>query len=353
MSEMTSRERVLTAVRLQPPDRVPRTMPIERGVRAALVEHFGTDDLFAAMKMDLGGVSPHPTAHQADLSPYFSHPDATWDEWGRGRVWDDTMHYAEYLYPLDQAETVDEVRDYPWPDLTEPYRYKGLVDRVAELHAQGLAVSGHLGEAVFEIAWQLRSMERLLEDMMLDDEKATLILDAITNCRVAAARAYAEAGVDILATGDDVAMQNGLMMSRPFWRKWFQPRLRRIIDAARDVNPDIPVWYHSDGKINDLVPDLMATGVTILNPVQPECVDHAWIKATYGDRLAFSGGLGVQSVLPFGTPDEVRAHVKATIETLGAGGGLIVGPSHVIERDTSLDNILAMLSAIDEYGVYD
>jgi uroporphyrinogen decarboxylase len=353
MTEMTSRQRVLTAARRQVPDRVPRTMPLERGTREMLINHFGTDDLFAALRMDIAGVGPNPTAVEADFAPYFSQPGVTWDEWGRGRVWDGTMHYAEYLYPLAEAETADEIKAYPWPDLQEPYRYAGLSERVAELQGQGLAVSGQLGESAFEIAWQLRSMERLLEDMMLDDEKAALILDAIADRRVVTARAYAKAGVDILATGDDVAMQNGLMMSRPFWRRWLQPRLQRIIAAAREVNPNILVWYHSDGKIDDLVPDLIETGVDILNPVQPECVDHRWIKAAYGDRLAFSGGLGVQSVLPFGTPDEVRAHVKETIEALGTGGGLIVGPSHVIERDTSLENILAMLDAIDTYGVYD
>ena len=100
------------------------------------------------------------------------------------------------------------------------------------------------------------------------------------------------------------------------------------------------------------MPDLIEAGVDILNPVQPECVDHAWIKETYGDRLAFSGGLGVQSILPFGSPEEVRQHVRQVIETLGAGGGLIVGPAHVIERDTSFENIFAMLNAIDEFGCY-
>lgn len=353
MAEMTSRERVLTAARRRIPDRVPRTIPIERGVRSLLSEHFATDDLFSAMQMDIAGVGPNPTGRPADMSVYFpSHADATWDEWGRGRVWDEEMHYAEYLYPLDNAETVDEVCAFPWPDLKAPYRYAGLDERVAELHGCGLAVSGQLAETVFEIAWQLRSMERLLEDMVLEDEKATVILDAITDRRVATARAYAEAGVDILATGDDVAMQNGLMMSRPFWRRWLQPRLCRVIEASREANPDILVWYHSDGKIDDLVPDLMEIGVDILNPVQPECVDHRWIKATYGDQLAFSGGLGVQSILPFGTPDEVREHVKETIEVLGADGGLIVGPSHVLERDTPLENILTMLEAIGTYGVY-
>jgi uroporphyrinogen decarboxylase len=141
-------------------------------------------------------------------------------------------------------------------------------------------------------------------------------------------------------------------MSKKLWRQWFGPRLQRVIQAAKEIKPEIIIQYHSDGKINDLVPDLIAAGVEVLNPVQPECVDHRWIKATYGNQIAFWGGLGVQSVLPFGTPDEVRQHTRQVIETLGAGGGLVVGPSHVIERNTPLENIFAMLEAMDEYGVY-
>jgi uroporphyrinogen decarboxylase len=352
MAEMTSRERVLAAARRQTPDRVPRDIWLETRTIDRLREHYGTHDLLAAMRMDVASVGPDPTTTANDYSRYFTRPEITWEEWGRGRIWDAEEHYAEYFYPLERAETVEEIQAYPWPDLGEPYRYAGLRARVEDLHRRGYAVSGGLAETIFEVAWQLRSMDRLFEDMMLDDEKAVVLLDQITERRAATSRAYAEAGVDIVFVGDDVAMQTGLLMSRKLWRKWFAPRLARVIDAAREVNPEVQVQYHSDGKINDLVPDLIELGVTILNPVQPECVDHRWIKATYGDRLAFCGGLGVQSVLPFGTPDEVRAHVRDVIEALGVGGGLIVGPSHVIERDTPLENILAMLEAIDQYGVY-
>jgi uroporphyrinogen decarboxylase len=352
MAEMTSRERVLTTVRRQTPDRVPRDIWLEAKVIGRLQSHFGTEDLLSAMRMDVAGVGPDRTAAEHDYSRYFTRPGVTWDEWGRGRIWDQEEHYAEYLYPLERAETVDEILAYPWPDLSEPYRYAGLPARVEALHQRGYAVSGSLAETIFETAWQLRSMDRLFQEIMEADEKAAVLLDHITDRRVATARAYALAGVDILFVGDDVAMQTGLLMSRKMWRQWFGPRLSRVITAAREINPDIQVQYHSDGKINDLVPDLMNVGVTILNPVQPECVDHRWIKAEYGERLAFCGGLGVQSVLPFGTPDEVRAHVKDVIEALGVGGGLIIGPSHVIERDTPLENILAMLDAIDQYGRY-
>ncbi len=351
-AEMSSRQRVLTAAKRQAPDRVPRTVPLEVGVYELLRIRLGTPDVASRFKVDVRFVTPDETRFKPNYSPYFQRPNVTWDEWGRGRVWDTEMHYAEYLYPLERAETADEILAYPWPDLLEPYRYAGLPERVEAYHAQGLAVCGGLEETVFEIAWQLRGMDRLFTDMLAQDEKAALVLDAITERRAATARAFALAGADILDVGDDVAMQDRLLMSRRMWTQWLRPRLERVIRAAREVKPDILVWYHSDGKINDLVGDLIEAGVDILNPVQPECVDHRWIKATYGDRLAFAGGLGVQSVLPFGTPEQVREHVRQTIRTLGQGGGLIVGPSHVLERDTPLQNIFAMLDAMDEFGKY-
>lgn len=352
--EMTSRERVLTAARRKVPDRVPRTIPLEIGVVDKLKTYLGTTDLGRALKDDLVWIEPRLSHLNHDYSSYFSRPGVTWDEWGRGRIWDTEQHYAEYLYPLEHAETIDEFLCFPWPDLDEAYRYDGLNQEVSALQNQGLAVVGGLGETIFEIAWQLRSFGRLFEDIIFErDEKAVILLDHITARRVVAAREFAQAGVDILNLGDDVAMQDRLMMSPKMWNRWFKPRLERIICAAKEVKPDILVWYHSDGKISDLVPDLISTGIDILNPVQPECVDHLWIKAKFGNQLAFSGGLGVQSILPFGTPNEVREHVYNTFKTLGEDGGLIIGPSHVIERDTSIENIMAMISAIDEYGRYE
>lgn len=352
MTEMTCRERVLTAARRGTPDRVPRDIWLEVQVADMLRKRLGISDLLAGLKMDVASVGPGPSTLANDYSRYFHRPGMTWDEWGRGRIWDSEGHYAEYFYPLEGAETLDEIERYPWPDLNAPYRFARLAEWVEDLHARGYAVRGDLAETVFEIAWQIRSIDRLFDDMAHDEEKAALLLDKITERRIAAAQAYARAGVDIVFVGDDVAMQTGLMMSRKMWRKWFGSRLAAVIAAAKDIRPDILIQYHSDGKINDLIPDLIDVGVEILNPVQPECVDHGWVKAAYGERLAFCGGLGVQSVLPFGSPDDVRAHVKSVIETLGAGGGLIVGPSHVIERDTPFENIVAMQQAIDEFGCY-
>jgi uroporphyrinogen decarboxylase len=350
--EMTSRERVLTACRRQQPDRVPRNIWLEWHVVRKFQEHFGVQDHESILRNDMRGVDPLPTSLKNDYSRYFTREGVTWDEWGRGRIWDKEEIYAEYVYPLANAESVDEAVSYPWPDLDAPYRFEGIGERTKALQDQGFAVRAGMEETIFEIAWQLRSIERLSEDMLLGDEIGQIVLDRITDCRVYAAREYAKAGVDILALGDDVAMQTGLMLSRKLYNKQLRPRMERIINAAREIKPDIFIHYHSDGKINDLIPDLIDEGVDVLNPVQPECVDHAWIKDAYGDRLAFSGGLGVQSVLPFGTTEEVREHVRRTIATLGRNGGLLIGPSHIVESDVPIANIQAMIEAIDEFGVY-
>jgi uroporphyrinogen decarboxylase len=352
-TEMTSRERVLTAGRRQTPDRVPRDIPLEKFMLNRMVEHYGTQDLLKAMRSDIAVVDLNPTRLNQDYSDYFSRPGVTWDEWGRGRIWDQNNQYAEYLFPLEHAVTIDEFIQYPWPDLDADYRYAGMATQIAIRHQQGYAVSCILTETIFETAWQLRGMTQLFEDFHQNDEKAEFLLNRIATYREAAARAFALAGADIIFLGDDVAMQTGLMISPRMYRQWFKPYLTRVIQAAKQANPDVLIKYHSDGMINKLVPDLLEAGIDILNPVQPECVDHAWIKETYGDQLAFCGGIGVQSVLPFGSPEEVREHVHAVIQTLGADGGLIIAPSHVIERDVSLDNIEAMLNAIDEFGNYD
>ncbi|MBI3921122.1 MAG: hypothetical protein HY318_06870 [Armatimonadetes bacterium] len=348
---MTSRERVLTACHREKPDRLPRDLWMEHGVVQDLQERLPGEDLVKYFRVDIRGVGGAPSRLQTDFSGYFDRP-MEWDEWGRGRVWDDKRHYAEYSYPLQNAKCLTEIEDYPWPDLNEGYRYEGVAESVKRHHEQGFPVVVGLAETVFEIAWQLRSMDLLFEDMRFRPEMAAAVMDRVTERKAYAAAKFAEAGVDIVQVGDDVAMQTGLMMSRATWREWFGPRLQRVIRAAQDANPEAMIWYHSDGDITDLIPDLIDVGVEILNPLQPECMDQAWVKREYGDRLAFWAGLGVQSVLPFGTPDDVRRHVKQVMDNLGRDGGFVIGPSHVLERDIPFENILAMKEAIDEFGEY-
>jgi uroporphyrinogen decarboxylase len=118
------------------------------------------------------------------------------------------------------------------------------------------------------------------------------------------------------------------------------------------VNPDIIVRYHSDGNPEAIIPELIEIGVDVLNPVQPECLDPAEVKRRFGDSLAFWGAMGTQTTMPFGSPEEVARVVRERIETIGAGGGLVLAPTHVLQPDVSWENILAFFDAIDRYGRY-
>jgi len=351
---------LLTACRLGVPDRIPRAIVFEHGFAADVKQMLRKEnpnldveslDLAEYFKTDPRWVYIRPTREKHDFDRYFERHDLAFDEWGRGRKWDDTRHYAEYFYPLAKVESIAEIESYPWPDYFEKYRYAGIAEEVAGLHAKGFAVLGGPC-AFFEIAWQIRSMERLMEDMLLNPEMAQALYDRILERNVRFARECALAGVDILYLGDDVAMQNGLMMSRELWRKYLGTGMRAMINAAHEVKPDMLTWYHSDGDIAALVPDLIDVGLNILNPVQPECCDAEFLKKTYGNKLAFWGGLGVQSILPFGTPEEVREHVRWQIKIMGTDGGYVVAPSHILERDTPWENFKAMIQAIDEFGQY-
>jgi uroporphyrinogen decarboxylase len=110
------------------------------------------------------------------------------------------------------------------------------------------------------------------------------------------------------------------------------------------------VWYHSDGNIAEIIPELIEIGVDVLNPVQPECVDVLEVKRRYGDRLVLDGTIGTQTVMPFGTPEDVRACVRGRVETLAGDGALILAPTHTLEPEVPTENVLAFAEACREYG---
>jgi uroporphyrinogen decarboxylase len=357
---MDSRTRVLTAMRRRAPDRVPHEVGVwlTPEVYADFRQRTGQTDAAAYFGADVRPVGIAATHHPNDYAPYHPDlPDRAWlDEWGIGHLPTVSTepghaHLEGFLYPMARL-SAREVRDYPLPDVAADYRYEHLPGEVARIQGQGLAAMGCMECTVFEIAWYMRSMEQLMMGMVDDPETAENLLDRITDLRVVQARRFAEAGVDIIRFGDDIASQRGMLMSLPMWRRWLKPRLARAIAAARHARPDVLVFYHSDGDVRAAVPDLIEIGVDILNPVQSECVDPAEMKRLYGDRLSFWGSVGTQTTLPFGTPQDVRAEVKHRMATAGVGGGLLLGPTHMIEPDVPWENIVALVDAIREHGAY-
>jgi uroporphyrinogen decarboxylase len=357
---MSSRERVLTAMHRRVPDRVPFALA---GFAPFQLDIFrkktGAEDPYEYFGCDIRGVGIGPTRLHADFSRYHPAlpPRAIVDEWGIGHLPTESTdahhsHLEGYLYPMLQLKTRQDVLDYPLPDIEADYRYTEVAHEIERIKARGLCATCWMACTIFEIAWYMRSMELLMMDFVDNAEFAEALLDRITVKREIQAWSYAELGADMICLGDDVGSQRGLLLSKPMWQRWLKPRLARIIGVARMARPDVLIFYHSDGDIRPIIPDLIEIGVDILNPIQPECMDPAELKKKYGHRLAFWGTIGIQTTLPFGTPEDVRREVKMRIETVGEDGGLLIAPTHVIEPEVPWENILAFVEAVHEFGLY-
>ena len=145
-----------------------------------------------------------------------------------------------------------------------------------------------------------------------------------------------------------------MMMSRKMWQRYFKPHLKTIIDTCRMANPELAVFWHSDGNIEPIIPDLIEVGIDILNPVQPDVLDPTRLKELYGDRLTFFGTVGTPRLWSWGTPGEVRAEVRERITTVGKGGGLIIAPAYDLEPAENIPwaNVEAFFDAVSEFGTY-
>ena len=254
-------------------------------------------------------------------------------------------HFWQLDFPMKRVTSVGEMEQFPWPDFTPAYRHEHLEAEVARLHEQGWYVIGGVGH-IWENAWQITSMEKLMMDFLECPDQAAYVLDRITEDQVFRARRYAEAGVDQILCGDDVAMQHKMMMHPNTWREWLKPRWAKVWKAAREAKPDLQIFYHSDGNVSDIIPDLIECGVNVVNPqVRANGLDN--LARVCRGKVCVALDLDRQ-MFPFGTPADIDAHVRETVEALGLPeGGLWLTAE--CAPDVPLRNIEAICEALERY----
>jgi len=277
-------------------------------------------------------------------------PEATvFDEYGIGHSKGSELafHMTRMHHPLYGAD-INEVISYPYPEVDKS-QLPDFLSKIKSIHKAGLATLGFMQMTVFEASWYLRSMEQLMMDMMTENEAGIILLDKITDFACSKAKAYAEAGIQILSLGDDIGTQTSLMMDTATWEKWLKPRLKKVIDTARKINPDILIFYHSCGYITPFVGSLIDTGVDIINPIQPECMSFDEVHEMYGSMVSFWGTLGTQQLLPYGSREEVMKTALARLEKCGRSGGIVIGPTHMVEPEVPWENLTAIVDAAREF----
>jgi uroporphyrinogen decarboxylase len=351
---MDARERLLTALDGGEPDRVPcalgfyhvdteRLIPQGRNLDGIVSVQFvrfppsAEEEKLRRLAQPYRGDTRLGTESQATTYLYWRYRPEAPDE----------------RNPLARARSLDDLHRFSFPDVSAPYRVKGLARQVRELHRRGLAAGGnlpHLGGELFEAAWRLRGLENFLLDLLERPDWAHYLLDRLAELARRNAETLARAGVDVLALDDDVGMPGTMMIGPHHWRAFFKPRLAGIIEAARAIKPDLRVLFHSDGYFEPIVGDLIEIGVNAINPLQPEHMDAVRIRQQFGTRLALWGTVGRQTTFSFASPAEIRQEVELRIETLGRAG-LILCPAYDIdEPDIPQENVWAFLHAVRDYG---
>ncbi len=330
---LSHKERMLRAIQYKEVDRLPTQVNYTADMGIALADHFGVslDEVPRTLDNHMVRVDlTYEARYNADRSVKF-------DWWGAGHDTGEEGYFIA-ISPLENDKDLDA---YNWPDQHAP----GLLDKAKQTIAQygdEYFITPNFGWALFERAWSLRGLQNFMMDMALAPDFTGDLLERITEIQLVLIHRFIEAGVDGGYFGDDYGSQKNLLFSPKMWRTYIKPRLARLFEPFRERG--LPIMMHSDGQIQQILPDLVEIGLTTLNPVQPEVLDHQWLQERFGGSLAFYGGISTQTVLPYGTPDEVREATAACKRTLAPDGtGLLIAPSHRMMADIPLENVEAML----------
>jgi len=292
----------------------------------------------------------------------------TKDEQGRiisrmaktGACFDQTYFPWEGGYPEDMDQILEAFRSISWTAHSHNkfinIDEKELRKRAVHLRKstdKAIVMSG--GVKFLELGFFLRRMDNMLMDLLADHQNLTRLLDKLTELHLAGLEKKISAlgdQVDVIRFGDDLGMTTGPFMDLNEFRKLFKPRYRELCQYVKK-NSNMKIFLHSCGSIRQFIPDLIEVGFDILNPVQTNCrgMDARSLKQEFGSEITFwGGGIDTSSVLPTGSPEEVRADVLERCEILSKGGGFVFAPIHNILPEVPPENIIAAYDAVKEFN---
>jgi uroporphyrinogen decarboxylase len=338
---MTSRQRMLTALRRGLPDRVPvwELIVNQPAIAALAGPQASYFDLVEAL--DLDGVTIFENQR---LRP--AADGAAIDEWGI--TW--ATGAAGVAYPVrGPIASSAELRSWRAPDPDAPWRLDDLRRAVARFGG-GRAIV-FLTHDAFEFSANLRGMANLLVDYIEAPEFARELAERVIEYKLGVLRGALEAGADVVVAGDDYAWRRGPIMSPRHFREFVVPHLRQLVELTHAAGK--PFIKHTDGFIWPLMDDLLGTGIDALHPLEPIAgMDIGEVKARCGDRIALCGNLDCTVLLPRASAHEVEQAVKETIAKAGPGGGYVLSSSNSIHPGVRPESFRAMVEAARRWGRY-
>jgi len=382
---MTSRERVLTAINHEQPDRVPLVIGVSNATGIKMKPYqaikkiigvqapddyiydwpeLGTaeidEDTMRRLHSDVRGVldlEPEETRQRnRERTP---HSDCI-DSWGSGQTEITPGDWIPNVHPLSEVQSVEELDSYPgWPDMSDSTRIahvRETAKRLAHENQYAILATPWL-LFPFERAYAMQGMEPFLMKMGRSPDFARALMERIAvHCKQLMGRFLEELGdnVDIIKIGDDLGTQDSLIISPKMYREILKPIHADFISFIKS-RTKAKVLFHSCGDVAPLIDDFVEIGVDILNPIQTSgrCMsDLPSLKKRFGKNLVFCGGIDAHRILPFGTVEEVRDEVRRVMQILGPGGGCMISAVHTVLNDVPPENVLAMVDAVEEFGHY-
>jgi uroporphyrinogen decarboxylase len=353
---MKPKERVLSAINHQTPDRVPIDFGAQPEVWDALMAalHMDThEDLLRYLDVDFRYIEPIELIYDRDhyRGPAMNtRSDGSWaDIWG---VWRRPVRYSHGIYqeivsyPLTKVTEVEQLLDHPWPQ-ADWFDFSDVPAQCQPWSGEYALVGGSWG-ATFGDAYRILGMEHFFESLIEAPDVVREVISRVerfymdVNERIWNAAAGM---IDIYYFGNDLGSQLGLLMSPAMIRDFLLPSFRRLSEQARSHG--LKVMFHSCGAVSEVIPMLIEIGIDILDPIQTAArgMNPLQLKAQYGDNMTFHGGLDTQGVLPFGSPEDVTRATCELLEGMKPGGGYILAPSQELQPDVPIANILAMYEA--------
>ena len=354
---MDSKTRVLTAINLEKPDRVPCDCPATQIVQSRLYEYFGIDSYRQLMEklgldiIDIRGIIDPlwkgPVPQITELPGGVRQNYLGWQvkdvdtEFGR------VESHCGYIF--EDAADIQDIEAFNWPRV-DWFDFSNMNALLDEYKDYAIMASGG---SVFQHPALVRGLNNVLCDMMTFPEMADHLMDKYTDFYV---DYYAEmfratqGRIDIFRIADDFGTQISLLISPKLFKRFARPRIQKLVDMAHAYN--VKVMFHSCGSIIEYIDELIEIGVDILDPIQPQAqgMDPEYIKRRFGSRICLHGAMDTQYTLPHGSVQEVVEEAKNRMSVLGADGGFIIAPSHTLQPDVPMQNILKMYETVREHG---
>ena len=349
---MNGRERIMTALNLGQPDRVPVwEMAFNNEPLFGIAAHYtdvkqiqkpkGINALsIIARELDMDGIT-------ATTSAPWESMDAQHLKDAMGVIYRRSEHGAPY--PIDGP--IKEPSDLNGFKLRPARESDFLMLDTLRANFPEKAIAFHM-PATFKLSWSLMgSMENLFFKYILDPAFVHDLARMVTDHCLEIVDIVFKKGADFIACEGDLAQNQGSIMSPAHYDEYIGPYHKEICERVHKNGGKI--IKHSDGKLTPLIPALLNAGFDGIHPIQPQNMDIGETKLEFGKKACILGNIDCSFLLVFDSPEDVRKSVKETIAAAAPGGGYIISSSNSIHPGCKPENYIALVEAAHEFGVYE